>query len=159
GDRNTADEVEVFERATEALGHEPQLLLSAWSPPAALKASGKERCKSNTDCTLQKEGGKFVYDKSAAFWKASIEYYRGLGLDPDFVSIQNEPDFIPPDWEGCKFVPHETSQYPGYGKALDKVYEQFQKLDSPPKLIGPEVLGIHYDRVPNFLDGMDTRKL
>lgn len=159
GDRNTADEVEVFKRATEALGHEPQLLLSAWSPPAALKASGKERCKSNTDCTLKKEGGKFVYDKYAAFWKDSIEYYRGLGLDPDFVSIQNEPDFIPPDWEGCKFVPHETSQYPGYGKALDKVYEQFQKLDSPPKLIGPEVLGIHYDRVPNFLDGMDTRKL
>ncbi len=156
-DRNTNDEVEIFTRATEALGHEPQLLLSAWSPPAALKASGKERCKSNDDCTLKKEGGEFVYDKYAQFWVDSLKYYRDLGLDPDYVSIQNEPDFIPPDWEGCKFVPEETDQYPAYGTALKKVYDKFQQLDSPPLLVGPEVLGIHYDRVPNFLKGMDSR--
>lgn len=156
-DRNTNDEVEIFERATKALGHRPKLLLASWSPPAALKASGKERCKGNEDCTLKKVDGQFVYDGFARYWSDSVEFYRDLGLDPDYVSIQNEPDFIPPDWEGCKFVPKETHEYPGYGIALKKVHAAFRELPSPPKLVGPEVLGIHYDRVPNFLEGMDVR--
>jgi len=158
-DRDTKQEVEIFERGTKVLGHKPLLLLSSWSPPAVLKASGKERCKSNDDCTLKKEKGKFVYEGFAKYWADSVEYYRKLGLAPDFVSIQNEPDFIPPDWEGCKFVPEETAEYPGYGRALDSVHRALSKLDTPPALIGPEVLGIHYDRVPNFLTGMDSRQV
>jgi len=158
-DRNTKEEIEIFERATEALGRRPKLLLSSWSPPAALKASGKERCKSNDDCTLKKERGKFVYDKFAQYWVDSLKHYRKLGLDPDFVSIQNEPSFIPPDWEGCKFTADETDEYPGYGKALDRVYGALQKVDAPPRMIGPEVLGIHYDRVQKYLAHIDTRQL
>jgi hypothetical protein len=79
---------EIFERATKVLGHKPLLLLSSWSPPADLKASGKERCKSNDDCTLKKEKGKFVYEGFAKYWAYSVAFYRKLGLAPDFVSIK-----------------------------------------------------------------------
>ena len=74
---------------------------------------------------------------------------------PDWVSIQNEPDFIPPDWEGCKFEPSETAQYPGYDKALAAVHAALQKLNPPPKMLGPEVLGIHYNKVQNYLRPMN----
>lgn len=154
-DGKLSQEVTIFKRGTEALGYAPKLLLSSWSPPARLKASGKEKCFGNTDCTLKKEGGKFVYEGFADWWKRSLVHYRSIGLDPTWISIQNEPDFVPPDWEGCKFVPEETSDYPGYGLALKAVYSAIQGLDAPPKMLGPEVLGIHYERVQKYIAGMD----
>src|SRR5208283_4274388 len=74
-DRNLAEEVEIFRRATEALGRRPKLLLSSWSPPAALKASGAERCRGQDNCTLRKENGQFVYDKFADYWFDSLKHY------------------------------------------------------------------------------------
>ncbi len=156
GDGNLKQEVDIFQRASKALGHPPKLLLTSWSPPAGLKASGKEKCKSNPDCTLKKEGGSFVYEAFADWWARSIEHYRSIGLAPDFVSMQNEPSFLPPDWEGCKFEPEETAEYPGYGKALEAFHRKVSALDAPPKILGPEVLGVHYDRVQKYLAGMNS---
>ncbi len=158
-DETTYEEVEIFQRATEALGRPPRLLLTSWSPPASLKASGKEKCRGEQDCTLKREDGAFVYAKFADWWRRSISSYRSLGLDPEFVSMQNEPDFIPHDWEGCKFEPAETPEFPGYGKALELVHAEIQKLPNPPKMLGPETLGIHYHRVPNYLSHIDQSLL
>jgi glucuronoarabinoxylan endo-1,4-beta-xylanase len=155
-DANLKQEVTIFERATAALGHPPKLLLSSWSPPARFKASGQEKCKSNPDCTLKKENGQFVYAGFADWWKRSVQHYRNLGLAPDWISIQNEPDFLPPDWEGCKFVAEETEDFPGYGKALAAVHTAISSLPSPPRMLGPEVLGIHYNKVQTYLAGMDV---
>ena len=159
GDEVLQHEVRIFERATAALGHPPKLLLSSWSPPSGLKASGREKCAGNPDCTLKKEGGKFVYAEFADWWQRSIRHYRSLGLDPTWISIQNEPDFVPSDWEGCKFTPTEEADYPGYGQALAAVHAAVQKLERPPKLLGPEVLGIHYERVPKYMAGLDENLL
>src|SRR5690606_14054118 len=71
------------------------------------------------------------------------------------VSIQNEPSFIPPDWEGCKFEPRQTDRYPGYAEALTAVHSKMAALDDPPKLLGPEVLGVHYERVQKYAAAMD----
>ena len=158
-DANLGAEVEIFERATKALGERPKLMLSSWSPPAALKQNGKERCFGNDDCTLKKENGQFVYEEFADWWVRSLDHYKSLGLAPDYISIQNEPDFIPGDWEGCKFVPTETDQYPGYGKALAAVHARLREFSPRPKLLGPEMLGIHYDRVPKYLAGLDESLL
>lgn len=155
-DERLNQEVTIYERGTAALGYAPRLLLSSWSPPGRYKANGREKCQGNSDCTLKKENGEFVYAGFADWWKRSIEHYRGLGLDPYWISIQNEPDFIPPDWEGCKFVPSEDAEYPGYGTALAAVHAAVQTLPKPPKLLGPEVLGIHYERVQKYLAGMDA---
>jgi glucuronoarabinoxylan endo-1,4-beta-xylanase len=154
-DERLQQEVTIYKRGTEALGYAPRLMLSSWSPPARYKASGREKCQGNSDCTLKKESGQFVYEGFADWWKRSVEHYRGLGLNPHWISIQNEPDFVPPDWEGCKFTAVEQADYPGYGKALAAVHAAVQKLPDPPRLLGPEVLGIHYERVQKYLAGMD----
>ena len=39
---------------------------------------------------------------------------------------------MPPDWKGCKFVPEETSDYPGYGVALKAVHTAIEP-NPPPK--------------------------
>lgn len=154
-DGRVDQDVEILERATEALGHPPILLMTSWSPPAALKASGAERCRGNADCTLRKEGGQFVYDEFADYWAQSLAFYAEQGIVPDYISIQNEPGFIPPDWEGCKFLAEETDAFPGYGKALAKVHERVQALDPPPKIIGPEVLGLHWGSFERYLSHLD----
>jgi glucuronoarabinoxylan endo-1,4-beta-xylanase len=154
-DNHPEQEAEILKRANQALGRPLKVLMSAWSPPAALKASQVEKCHNNKDCTLAKENGQFAYQKYADFWFTSLQHYAKLGVVPDYVSIQNEPDFIPPDWEGCKFEPSETAQYPGYNKALVAVHAALQKLSPPPKMLGPEVLGIHYNKVQNYLRVMN----
>jgi glucuronoarabinoxylan endo-1,4-beta-xylanase len=152
-------ELEILTRATRALGRAPKLMLTSWSPPAVLKANGKEDCQSNADCTLTREGGRFVYDKFAAYWRDSLVHYASLGIVPDYVSIQNEPSFLPPSWEGCKFTPSETREYPGYDRALEKVAEQLKTLSSAPKLLGPEAFGIHWNGVQNYLEPLDLALL
>ncbi len=155
GDGNLAQEVEILRRATAALGHRPKLLLSSWSPPASLKASGAERCRGEDSCTLKRENGQFVYDKFGDYWYESLEHYASLGIEPDYITIQNEPDFVPPDWEGCKFEPTETAQFPGYDRALEAVHRRLSALPAAPKLLGPEVVGVHKNKVLKYVRSMN----
>jgi len=149
-------EVEIYRGATQSLGRPPKLMLTSWSPPGPLKANGKEGCNGNASCTLAKENGEFVYAKFADYWLLSLTHYASLGLVPDFVSIQNEPSFIPPSWEGCKLEPTETADYPGYDRALRAVHAKLQRLSSPPRLVGPEVLGIHWDLPQEYFRALDS---
>jgi glucuronoarabinoxylan endo-1,4-beta-xylanase len=158
-DRNLDAEKEILERATKALGHPPRVLMTSWSPPGDLKADGRERCRSNETCTLKKRDGKFVYEDFAEYWKQSLLHYETLGIVPEFVSIQNEPDFIPPDWEGCRFDPTENAKFPGYDRALAAVHKKLSTLKHPPKLLGAETLGIHYSKALNYLSSLDQRLL
>ena len=84
--------------------------MSSWTPPASIKASHEEDCHSNPDCTLVKEGGKYVYDKFGEYWRESLAHYASQGIVPEWISIQNEPqaNWIPPFWEGCAFDATET---------------------------------------------------
>jgi len=154
-DGNVAEDVEIYRKATAALGHAPKVLLSSWSPPATLKANKAEDCHGNADCTLAKENGRFVYDKFAEWWRTSVAYYQSQGIDPDWISIENEPSFLPPSWEGCKFDPTETADYPGYDKALAAVHAALAKLPKPPAMIGPEVLGIHHGLLEKYVKPMN----
>ncbi len=158
-DATLQEEVKLFRGATQSLGHPPQLMLTSWSPPAPLKANGKEGCTGNNSCTLAKENGQFVYAKFADYWVMSLTHYASLGLVPDYVSIQNEPSFIPPSWEGCKFAPTETDDYPGYDQALRAVHAKLQRLSSPPRLLGPEVLGIHWELPQTYFRALDPKLL
>lgn len=154
-DRDLTQEVEILRRATEAAGRPPKILMSSWTPPARLKASGREDCHGEKDCTLLKREGRFVYDLFAQYWLDALGHYASLGIVPEWVSLQNEPDFLPTGWEGCRFEPTETPEFPGYDRALAAVHAKLATLPSPPKLIGPEVLGIHGQRVQNYLKAMN----
>ena len=154
-DGNIAEDVEIFRKASAALGRPLRVLLSSWSPPATLKANKAEDCHDNPDCTLARESGRFVYDKFGEYWRASVAAYRAAGIDPDWISIENEPSFIPPSWEGCKFEPTETAAYPGYDKALAAVHAALAKLPRPPAMLGPEVLGIHHGLLDRYVKPMN----
>ena len=161
-DRDLSPEVEIIQRATDSLGRAPKVLLTSWSPPGAVKASGAEHCDSNdpTDtCTLRRVDGEFAYGEFAAYWYDSLHHYAEQGIVPDYVSIQNEPDFHPPGWEGCQFQPAETDNLPGYDRALAEVHARVSELSSPPALLGPETLGIHYNKVAEYLGPLDTTLL
>ena len=158
-DANLAEEVEILRRGTAALGHPPKIMLSSWAPPAALKADGHEDCHGNRDCTLAKENGHFVYQKFARYWADSLRHYAELGIVPDTITIENEPSFIPPSWEGCKFDPSETADYPGLDRALVAVHDELARMSPPlahpPRMLGPEVLGVHAHLVQQYLAPMN----
>lgn len=133
--------LEVLRSAEASLGHPLRTLLTSWSPPGELKKSGVARCtgSSDTGCTLRRNAdGTFPYDEFAGFWLDSIQAYRASGIEPYYVSIQNEPDFVPNGWEGCRFDPSENEAFPGYDRALDAVSSRFRAANIGARLIGSD---------------------
>lgn len=149
----------VLDAATVSLGRRPKVLMTSWSPPAALKANAVETCSGEASCTLKKNAESYAYAEFADYWLDALTAYGNAGVVPDWVSIQNEPDYIPSGWEGCKFAATESTSYPSYGTALAAVSAKLGSLSERPKLIGPEVLGIHWNRMETYLPALDTQLL
>jgi glucuronoarabinoxylan endo-1,4-beta-xylanase len=152
-----------FTAAARSLRGSPvTVLISSWSPPALLKSNGAEGCPGTKNCTLATKNGAFDYDGFASYWADSILNYRNIGVNPDYISIQNEPDWIA-DYTSCKFNPSESVSdgvlYAGYDRALDAVYQRLKGIDSPPKLLGPEVLGIGYGEVEKYMKPLAAEQL
>lgn len=155
---DVGDEQALVAAATESLGYQPKLLMTSWSPPAELKANNDDDCLGNSDCTLKKVNGNFVYDAFGQFWRDSLEHYHELGIVPDWISIQNEPGFIPNGWEGNKLTATE-GEYPAYGIALAAVDNALTNLANRPGLLGPENLGVHYNIAATYLRNLDKSLL
>ena len=149
----------IIDAATVSLGQAPTLMLTSWSPPAALKASGSTICQGDPDtCTLALDAtGGFDYAGFAAHWRASLEAYADAGVVPDFIGIQNNPDFVPSEiapGEGCRFLPSEGSvsvsvggtqvdvALPGLDQALAGVVDALAGLASRPEIVAPEVSSV-----------------
>ncbi|MFZ1085531.1 MAG: glycoside hydrolase family 30 beta sandwich domain-containing protein [Terracidiphilus sp.] len=145
-----ADAVEIMQNANKLRGNPITIMMSSWTPPASLKSNHDEK----NGGTLAKKAGHYDYEGFAQYWKDSILAYRAAGIDPAYVSIQNEPD-ITTDYESCRFNPTEApfhgDSYAGYDKAVDAVYAAFQTLPSPPRLLGPETIGIGYGNLQEFI--------
>jgi glucuronoarabinoxylan endo-1,4-beta-xylanase len=159
GDDNLASASEIVAAAAAELGRPPMVLLTSWSPPTTLKASGSLVCQGNADtCTLAKvPGGTFDYAGYAAYWRAALDAYANAGVVPDYVGIQNNPDFVPTaaaPGEACRFLPTEGTatvsangsfvdvQYPGFDQALTAVVDALVGLPSPAKIAAPETSGV-----------------
>ncbi len=109
-------------------------MISSWTPPSALKSNSSLR-----EGTLKKDGGLFMYDAFADYWSDVLD---NITFNPDYISIQNEPSWITPDWETCEWRPTETTDFPGYVNAFDLVYDKISTRTNPPGLIGPEAENI-----------------
>jgi glucuronoarabinoxylan endo-1,4-beta-xylanase len=136
------DTVTIVQKATTALGHPPQILMSAWSPPAYLKSNGTTK---GTRGTLLQTAGVYQYGALADWWVRSLAAYAAEGVVPAYISIQNEPDFFNAGWETCQLDAAENATNAGYGRALDAVYTAIQgatTLAAKPLLVGPETAGI-----------------
>ncbi len=145
-----AHTTEIVKEAERSLGRPIKILISSWSPPASLK--------SNNDVehggTLKKENGQYLYQEFANYWYDSLMAYAKVGIVPEYISIQNEPDYKA-EWNSCLFGPEETKEVAGYDKALAAVYNKLQEMDNPPKIIGPETIGIGYDAVEKYSQKMN----
>jgi glucuronoarabinoxylan endo-1,4-beta-xylanase len=154
--------VNVVAAATASLGHAPRLLMSSWSPPATLKSNADTK----NGGTLIQQNGAYAYDAFGQWWLSALQAYAARGVLPDFISIQNEPDFRA-TWETCLFGPIEGVadmasggiNVAGYDRAFEAVYSRVQSLTPVPRMLGPEVVGIGGTRVTNYLSRLDTSHL
>ncbi|HKO48769.1 MAG TPA: hypothetical protein VJV79_13650 [Polyangiaceae bacterium] len=170
-DLTTAGELVAAGNST--LGRPLGVFLSSWSPPAALKANGALLCSGNvTTCTLAKTpAGVFDYAGLADHWLASLAAYAKVGLVPDYVGIQNNPNWLPSSaetLEACRFLPAEGTvsvpsgattirvTYPGLAEAQTATLAAFSTLTKRPKLLAPETSD--FDSVADYLPILDHSK-
>jgi glucuronoarabinoxylan endo-1,4-beta-xylanase len=133
--------------------------MSEGSPIAALKANGSKTCSGDpATCTLSRlADDSFDYAGFADYWRASLDAYANAGITPDFLSIQNNPNWVPPasaTVDACRFLPEEGTtpvtvdgttvevEYPGYREALAAVRTAISDLENVPKIAAPEVSGV-----------------
>ena len=149
----------ILDAAEQRLGGRPVLFMTSATPPAELKANESRGCTGDPDtCTLRlAPGGGFDYASLATYWSASLDAHAEAGIVPDYVSIQNDPDWVPDAStfaEACRFLPEEGEMvvprdgrpmqvaYPGYREALAAVRDAFAALPNAPALVAPETTGI-----------------
>jgi glucuronoarabinoxylan endo-1,4-beta-xylanase len=137
---------EIVAEATDRLGRRPILLLTSGTPPAALKANASRMCAGEAaTCTLVSRAGSFDYAGFASYWRGSLEAYASADILPDYVSIQNNPNWVPPaatPLEACRFSPEESAEYPGYREALAAVRAAIADLPVVPQIAAPETSGL-----------------
>lgn len=167
--------VEILAAAEERLGKRPTIFMTSGSPPPSLKANGVSFCvNSDPDCTLiRDETGAFDYAGYAEYWRASLEAYAAVGIVPDFVSMQNNPDWLPPgegSVEACRFLPEEgigvveasdgttlEAPFPGYQEALAAVLTAVQTLPDAYNFSGPETSDVtKFDEYSGVLEGVSS---
>ena len=119
-------------------GERVYVLMCCWSPPAYLKSDNSISTGSGT--LIKNDDGSYAYDEYAKWWTDSLKYYMSKGIVVDYVSIQNEVDFAPENYEGCLFGPKETNNKASYAKAFLAVYHALKAEfgDNAPLMLGPE---------------------
>ncbi len=125
--------------------------LSAWSPPKYLK--------SNNDLiggTLKGGPDNYVYVNYADWWADSMTAWANVGVYPDYISIQNEPE-IETAWHSCRMDPTENSNYAGYDQAFEAVYNELYFRMGPymPKMLAPETMG--FGNAGAYIQALDDR--
>ncbi|HYQ29664.1 MAG TPA: hypothetical protein VER04_20690, partial [Polyangiaceae bacterium] len=171
-DLSTAGDLVAAGNAT--LGRPLGVFLSSWSPPVTLKANGALVCSGNVQtCTLTKTAaGGFDYAGLADYWLGSLGAYAKVGLVPDFIGIQNNPNYIPSSaesLEACKFLPTEGTvsvpvglttvrvSYPGLVQAQTATLDALSSLATRPKLLAPE--SSDFGSVADYLPNLDPAKV
>ena len=146
---------DIVSNANRLLGHPVQVYMSSWAPPAFLKNNG-DVANGNT---LLFTNGAFAYTNFGQYWYDTIGAYHSNGVNLTWISIQNEPDFIA-NYDSCVFHPNEDTvngtNYASYSKALDAVHQKLSTLPSPPKILGPEVVGLGFNDVQNYAATMNS---
>ncbi len=129
-----------------------RITLSAWSPPENLKSTG-----SAFSGTLAKVNGQYVYTNFANWWVRTLQYYRSNSALPDYLSIQNEPDFASSGTNanyqaGSYLSSSETSTRAGYPQALAAVRSALAQAGlGAQKIVGPDTTAIGGSTVATYL--------
>ncbi len=129
---------EASERIRKNYGEDITVVLSSWSPPEYLKSNGSTR-----GGTLKKESDRFMYREFALWWVESVKYYRENGIKVDYITIQNEPDFISDAYDTCYFGITEREDEPSIEVATRAVHAELGAAfgNDAPKILGFDVMG------------------
>ncbi|OQA03289.1 MAG: Endo-1,4-beta-xylanase A precursor [Planctomycetes bacterium ADurb.Bin401] len=124
-----------------------KLMITSWSPPYYLKSN-----KYTKGGTLAKDAnGNYRYDDLAQWWVECLAAYEKHGIEFDYISMQNEPDYLT-NWDTCLFDPNENANNAGYNKAFRAFYNKISKLPNPPKILAPEGKNISTTR--RYIDAL-----
>jgi glucuronoarabinoxylan endo-1,4-beta-xylanase len=174
GDDDLTATRDLIAAASASLGRTPLLLLTSWSPPATLKANAAVNCSGNSEtCTLVKNSsGGFDYASFATYWRSSLDAYAAVGISPDYIGIQNNPNWLPTAaqvGEACIFLPSEgtttvtangknvTVSYPGYAEAQTATLKALRGFSPLPKVLAPETSD--FASVQSYLAALDPSSL
>lgn len=132
-------EREFYEKAKERLaedGLKPEVLLSSWTPAQYLKDS---EALYGEGTLIKDKDGNYEYGKLGEYWAELVDYYYDNGVPLDYISIQNEPDFVA-SYESCTFDFEEREGAASYPKAFLAVYNATRQCRKPPKMVGPDTM-------------------
>lgn len=151
----------AFVQAVHEAGFSPVLLMSSWNPPLSLKSNGDLR---NGGTLPQDSSGAFDYADFGAWWAESLTAFAAAtgGIVPDYVSIQNEPDYTTNNEGTCLFDPTEGT-HAGYGQALVAVKAAVAAAAAQPtggfpmpKFIGPENDSLGKNEFEKYMTGLSS---
>lgn len=145
----------VIQRGEKALGRDLDILITSWTAPSSLKT------------TSSPNGGTISYDPDnimdyhyreyAKWWMDSLMHYNSVGINPEYLSIQNQPNNDDRNQPSMKLEPSQLKEnaIAGYNMAIENVIQYMQTHDMGfiPKFIGPETVGFDntvngHDEVP-----------
>jgi glucuronoarabinoxylan endo-1,4-beta-xylanase len=142
-DSGYTDRSATIIKAAKAADPNLKMMCASWSPPAALKSNSNTR-----EGTLAKNAsGQYMYAEFAQWWADSLTDLANRGITPDYVSIQNEPDYTNSGWDTCVWTPTETTTNAGFNLGFQAVYN---KISSSYKLIPTD--GANFQNAGPFID-------
>lgn len=164
--KDLSEDVAIVKAAKERLGNHVKIEMSSWSAPGNLKGSGSvngndaqgDTTKASLKQSNNDQYGRYAYTEFANWWKRSLQAYAAAGINPDYISLQNEPDMFA-GYEETLFDPIENNKKAGYAQALNAVYDALKGMSNAPKIIGPEPLGIGYNNFQKYMKELDDTKL
>ncbi len=143
-----SNSAEIVAAAESSLGRPLKILLISGAPPAYL--IGNDGTAPGT--LARYPGGGYKYREFAKWWADSLEVYSNHGINADYVSVQNEPDWQV-EMDSCKFTPTETAEWAGYNLAFEAVYQELaSRMTDMPKLLAPDSFGCSASRA--FIDAL-----
>jgi glucuronoarabinoxylan endo-1,4-beta-xylanase len=148
-----ADAAELVQKAHQYADDSVRILMTSWSPPANIKSNNDVN---NGGTLLKDANNNYMYADFGKYWKDALTAYANAGVHPNWISIQNEPDWQA-TYASCLFAPTETATLAGYDKALDSVYQKIKDLPSAPLLIGAEPTGIGSGNFKNYSDPIKSK--
>ena len=168
GDNNAAfNQTAAFVKSVRQMGYAPIRLMTSWNPPYTSWTSAdgstsypslKTNNKNDAGGTLpQTASGVYDYADFGTWWAESLTAFATAsgGTVPDYISIQNEPDFTTTNEGTCLLDPTEDTNA-GYGQALDAVKTALAATPglTMPKLIGPENDSLSRNELELYVTGI-----
>jgi len=120
------------------------ILLTSWTAPSSLKSNSAPN------------GGTIAYDPTnimdyhyqnyGKWWSASLIHYQSLGVYPEYLSIQTQPNNDSDQQPSMKLEPSQLKEnaIAGYNMAIEAAIQDMNlndELKDIPLFIGPETVG------------------